>query len=152
MIVPHNRLLIWLALVALPAALLGATTVTSAVYHRFWEVWLPLEPPHFYFDVYRNGHQVATPKLQATPTKMAALLFDGRLWLRQRAINWTSVARGQAVSSVRQAIGRARRVWVYPLRFLCYRSARETREKRRRRPVHRLCPAHAGQAARPDDP
>ena len=87
------------------AALLGTTTVTSAVYHRFWEVWLPLEPPHFYGRVFENGRHVATPKVQATPTKMAALLSDGRLWLLQRAINWTSVARGQGVSSVRQATG-----------------------------------------------
>jgi ABC-type transport system involved in multi-copper enzyme maturation permease subunit len=101
-------------------ALLGATTVTSAVYHRFWEAWLPLEPSHPYRAVYESGHpvgggsglafsgrQVTTPKVQATATKMAALLFDGRLWLRQRAVRWMKIARGQAGYSVFQAKGRA---------------------------------------------
>ena len=89
-------------------ALVGTTTVTSAVYHRFWEAWLPLEPPHTYRGFFGSGRQAATPKVQTSSTKMAALLFDGRLWLRQRAVSWTKVARGQAGYSVRLATGRAK--------------------------------------------
>jgi ABC-type transport system involved in multi-copper enzyme maturation permease subunit len=88
-------------------SLLGATTITSAVYHRFWEVWMPLEPPHLYGRGYGIGRQVATSKLQATATKMAALLSDGRLWLRERTVKWIYFARGQAAYSVRRAIIRS---------------------------------------------
>jgi ABC-type transport system involved in multi-copper enzyme maturation permease subunit len=91
---------------ALLVALLGTTTVASAVYHRFWEVWLPLEPPHFYGHVYGDGRQVALPKVQATPTRMAALLFDGRLWLSQRWVRWTNIARDQTTYSIPRVMGR----------------------------------------------
>jgi hypothetical protein len=37
---------------------------------------------------------------------MAALLFDGRLWLRQRAVRWKNVARGQAAYSFPGTTGR----------------------------------------------
>jgi hypothetical protein len=87
-------------------ALMGATTVTSAVYHRFWEAWLPLEPPHLYGRSYGGGRHVATPKVRVSSTRTAALLFDGRLWLRQRALRWRKGARREAAYRVLLPTGR----------------------------------------------
>ena len=86
--------------------LLGVTIVTSAIYHRFWEVWLPLEPPHPWRAVYRAARQGAAPKVQASLTRMAALLPDGRLWLRARARLWRKVGQGQGTFFVPETTGR----------------------------------------------
>jgi hypothetical protein len=85
----------------LALVLLAATTVTSAVYHRFWEAWMPVEPSHSVLGpnqfARRYGSEVhvvswdkivATPKIQANFRTMAALLPDGRLWLRQRTVRF----------------------------------------------------------------
>lgn len=88
-------------------ALLGTTTVISAAYHRFWEAWLPLEPPHFYNRSHGNGRQVAIPKVKASFARMAALLPDGSLWLRRCAVKSTEVVHHETAYSLRQAIGRA---------------------------------------------
>ena len=87
-------------------ALLSVTIVTSAIYHRFWEVWLPLEPPHPWRAVYRAARQGNAPKVQASLTRMAALLPDGRLWLRGRARLWRKVEQGQNTFFVSEATGR----------------------------------------------
>ena len=42
--------------------LLGVTIVTSAIYHRFWEAWQPLEPPHSWRTYYGAARQVNAPK------------------------------------------------------------------------------------------
>jgi ABC-type transport system involved in multi-copper enzyme maturation permease subunit len=86
--------------------LLGVTIVASAIYHRFWEVWLPLEPPHPWRTIYRGARQANAPKLQASLTRMAALLPDGRLWLRGRARLWRKVEQGQNTFFVSEATGR----------------------------------------------
>jgi hypothetical protein len=87
-------------------ALLSVTIVTSAIYHRFWEVWLPLEPPHPWRAFYGGARQGAAPKVQASLTRMAALLPDGRLWLRARARLWRRVGQGQGTFFVPGTTGR----------------------------------------------
>jgi ABC-type transport system involved in multi-copper enzyme maturation permease subunit len=87
-------------------SLLGVTTVSSAVYHRFWEAWLPLEPPHPWRAFYGSARQGATPKVQASRTQMAALLPDGRLWLRARTFQWREVGQGQNTFFIPVAAGR----------------------------------------------
>jgi ABC-type transport system involved in multi-copper enzyme maturation permease subunit len=86
--------------------LLGVMIVTSAIYHRFWEAWLPLEPPHPWRAFYGGARQGNAPKVQASLTRMAALLPDGRLWLRERAHLWRKVGQGQNAFFVPEAIGR----------------------------------------------
>jgi hypothetical protein len=86
--------------------LLGVTIVTSAIYHRFWEVWLPLEPPHPWRAFYGAARQGAAPKVQASLTRMAALLPDGRLWLRARAVSWRKVGQDPNTFFVPEASGR----------------------------------------------
>ncbi len=78
------------------ALLLGTTAVTSAVYHRFWEAWLPLEPRHEYRAAFGGGPRTATtPKVAASHSGIAVVLSDGRLWLRQRPIQMrTLIYRG----------------------------------------------------------
>ncbi|HEY5915380.1 MAG TPA: hypothetical protein VJA21_32760, partial [Verrucomicrobiae bacterium] len=92
--------------VVLLASLLGATAVTSAVYHRVWEAWMPIEPPHDYRVFYGQGRPAAQPKVQATTRRMAVLLPDGRLWLRQGPIKSIKVVYRQRTYSVPQAKGR----------------------------------------------
>jgi hypothetical protein len=86
--------------------LLGVTILTSAIYHRFWEVWLPLEPPHPWRAFYGAARQGAAPKVQASLTRMAALLPDGRLWLRARTHLWRMVGNGQNTFFVPETTGR----------------------------------------------
>jgi hypothetical protein len=92
-----------LVLLTAPVA---ATAVSSAVYHRFWEAWLPLEPPHS-FLAGEGGHlRETTPKVTASLSRMAALLSDGRLWLSQRRVEMKKIVRGQATYFVPQPQGR----------------------------------------------
>ena len=85
--------------------IVSGTTLTSAIYHRFWEAWLPLEPPHRFWAPYGTHRQSVSAKVQASSNRMAALLSDGRLWLRQRAFGWMRVGQGQSAFLVPQAEG-----------------------------------------------
>src|SRR5262249_12844540 len=70
-------------------ALTSVAATTTAIYHRFWEAWMPLEPTHnFHSSYYATRHHQfpAVPKLQATLANVALLLPDGRLWLRHRPV------------------------------------------------------------------
>lgn len=99
----------WLRnVVVLLVSLLVATTVTSAVYHRVWESWMPIEPPHDYRVFYGQTHSLVHPKVQTTTRRMAVLLPDGRLWLRQGSIKLVKVVYRQRTFSVPQATGRLR--------------------------------------------
>jgi hypothetical protein len=75
-------------------AVLGTAVLTSFVYHRAWEVWLPEEPLHrFNVSIYpsQQSHAgfalpkraVSAAKIQASASQTAVLLPDGRLWLKQ---------------------------------------------------------------------
>ncbi len=77
----------WVVLVLL----LSATAATSAIYHRFWEAWQPLEPPHAYVES-RGPREFATlPKVAASFHQMAVLLPDGRLWMRGQRVEQKKV-------------------------------------------------------------
>jgi hypothetical protein len=86
--------------------LLCVMIVTSAIYHRFWEAWLPLEPPHPWRAFSGTARPSKTAKVQASLTRIAALLPDGRLWLRQRALLWRIVGQGQNTYYFPEATGR----------------------------------------------
>jgi ABC-type transport system involved in multi-copper enzyme maturation permease subunit len=76
------------------AALVCVAFVTTTVYHRMWEAWLPDEPPHSFYDEFSvMGRQPLTEvargrravcKLAASGSQKAVVLPDGRLWLQQR--------------------------------------------------------------------
>jgi hypothetical protein len=73
----------------LMVALTAVAATTTAVYHRFWEAWMPLEPTHRFYSSYYASRQPqfpAVPKLQATLANIALLLPDGQLWLRNRSV------------------------------------------------------------------
>jgi hypothetical protein len=69
-----------------------AIAVTSTVvYHRAWEAWIPEEPVHrlygqFFYPPTPGRELLASDQLRASFYRMAVLLRDGRLWLRQRPV------------------------------------------------------------------
>jgi hypothetical protein len=92
----------------LVSALVSVAGTTTAVYHRTWEAWLPLEPTHHFFSWYyanREHHFPATPKLEVTLTRLALLLPDGRLWLRHRGLKIEQVQAEGRVVEIRQSKG-----------------------------------------------
>jgi alpha-tubulin suppressor-like RCC1 family protein len=98
-----NRNAILLAL-----ALLSVAGITTTVYHRTWEAWLQLEPTHHFFSSYyanRGRHFPANPKLQATSSRAALLLPDGRLWLRHRRAKMEQVQVRAGIVEIPQAGG-----------------------------------------------
>ena len=67
---------------ALVAAVLFTVTATTLIYHRVWEVFMADEPAA---QAPLAGFQGNVPtELKASPQRMAAVLPDGKLWLRQR--------------------------------------------------------------------
>jgi hypothetical protein len=87
---------------ALLIALTSVAGATTAIYHRAWEAWLPTEPTHRFYSSYyanRGRHFPATPKLQASISRVALLLPDGRLWLRHREVKtYQAVVQGRVVT------------------------------------------------------
>jgi ABC-type transport system involved in multi-copper enzyme maturation permease subunit len=82
----RRNLLTWLF------AILGVAGVTTTIYHRVWEAWLPEEPPHraFFGAFAGNNRWVQTVPLELPAAKIrtsglctSVILPDGRLWLRQ---------------------------------------------------------------------
>ncbi len=99
----------WRNILFLVCSVVSGTLVTTAVYHRFWEAWLPLEPPHSYraFSFHgRNEAAIAKPKVQAAYSRIAALLSDGRLWVRQRPLKPVKFVRRGVTYVVPQVKGR----------------------------------------------
>jgi hypothetical protein len=89
--------------------LLGSTGVTSAIYHRFWEAWLPVEPVHSRFVVVGSGEVVGggvKSKVDAGSSSIAVRLPDGRLWLRQRPFKLVKFARDHRSFCVARPTGR----------------------------------------------
>ena len=103
----HSKLLpdtgVWLRnAVSLFLALLGVAAVTTTIYHRAWEAWLPEEPFHRYGISFINSFEASPaigprplrvprqartiPKLASFGSQEAALLPDGRLWLHQQFV------------------------------------------------------------------
>lgn len=77
------------------ALLICVGGVTTMIYHRVWEAWLPEEPMHSLFPLlYANargqvmdlspGPTLKGAKLQASGSRTAVVLPNGRLWLSQR--------------------------------------------------------------------
>lgn len=106
------------------AALFGVAAITSTVYHRAWEAWLPEEPPHGFDRIGlniaatqwmpRSGHHATRKvlknrvdtKIIATGAQRAVLLPDGRLWVQQRPARLMSQAGDrQQYSVARYALG-----------------------------------------------
>jgi ABC-type transport system involved in multi-copper enzyme maturation permease subunit len=87
----HGSSRVWLRnLRTLFLALVGVLAVTTTIYHRAWETWLSEEPTHRWYPSYLaklpDGGQASfavPPKLAASEFRIAAILPDGRLWLRQ---------------------------------------------------------------------
>ncbi|HTL16972.1 MAG TPA: hypothetical protein VL793_07035, partial [Patescibacteria group bacterium] len=75
------------------AAIVVAAGVTTTLYHRAWEAWMPQEPEHRSFPtVLRNNGEpfnfsphgwASRAKIQSSSFRTAALLPDGHLWLSQ---------------------------------------------------------------------
>ncbi len=81
---------IWLRNVSvLLISLTVVAAATTAIYHRGWEAWLPDEPTHSRYEskfLYRD-RPTARVRLEASRWRMAIILPDGRLWLRQRHVH-----------------------------------------------------------------
>jgi hypothetical protein len=72
--------------VVLLASLAGVAAVTTVVYHRAWELWVPEEPSHRYYGMnYQESEKrlATTPKISASLSRIATIIPRGRLWLRQ---------------------------------------------------------------------
>lgn len=90
----------WVVLVLL----LSATAVTSAIYHRIWEAWQPLEPFH---GPSRTLREFATlPRVAASLHQTAVLLPDGQLWLRGRDVERKKIVFPTGTYFLPQAKGR----------------------------------------------
>jgi hypothetical protein len=70
----RNTFVLLLSLVCSGAA-------TTVIYHRVWELWMPVEPAHVYRSVYHGLG--LTAGFDATLSRMTVALPDGRLWMRQ---------------------------------------------------------------------
>jgi len=87
----HNGSRNWLRnLMTLVLALVGVMAAATIVYHRAWEPWVPEEPAHRSFPSYfaTVGDRprpafAARPKIAAASFRIAVVLPDGRLWMRQ---------------------------------------------------------------------
>ena len=86
-------------------AIIGTAVVTTCLYHRAWEAWLPEEPVHRPFwaivappDGSPNVVKVSPDwasraKIRASGLRTAVVLPDGRLWLRQTETQFGNVFR-----------------------------------------------------------
>ncbi len=97
---------------ALLIVLVATTAISSAIYHRAWEAWMPIEPRHTYFrsgpgvqDFSPGGRHLPHSKLQASFSQFAAVLPDGRLWLRQRPQKLVKQVQGQVTYFVPERSG-----------------------------------------------
>jgi hypothetical protein len=83
-------------------ALTSLAAITTAIYHRAWETWLPPEPTHSFtssFYASRGRHFPTTAKLQASVARVALLLPDGRLWFRHREVKtYQAMVQGRVVT------------------------------------------------------
>jgi hypothetical protein len=82
------------------SALVALAALTTLIYHRAWEAWLPEEPKHGFFPaIFAGPDQRVTEfgpaqwqertklvKVETSPARVAVLLPRGRLWLRQRPV------------------------------------------------------------------
>ena len=90
------------------AALFFTTSSTTVIYHRVWELWMPVEPAHRWvpqdevqhawnggvawnvpFVAGTYGH--ALPKVKGSSSRVAVILPNGQLWLRQRPVEVSEV-------------------------------------------------------------
>lgn len=101
---------------ALATVLVATTGMTSAIYHRFWEAWIPLEPRHQYLvmtgprvqNMSPDGPRLPGSRLQASYSQIVAVLPDGRLWLRQYPLRLIKQVQGQVTYFVPKAGGSSR--------------------------------------------
>jgi ABC-type transport system involved in multi-copper enzyme maturation permease subunit len=96
--------LIWRRnVVTLLVALLAVCSLTSLLYHRVWDVFESTEPRHGFEMFQRSAFKVA-PKLDASDTRVAALLPDGRIWLRKQPFQITQrVSMGRPMQIIEMA-------------------------------------------------
>lgn len=85
----------WRNLLAIFAALTGTLILTSVTYHRVWEIWMPDEPVHRFgtaaivsnvTDSSGGTPILGLTKMAASRSRLAVVLPDGKLWLKQRPL------------------------------------------------------------------
>lgn len=87
---------VWLRnILTILAALVCSAGLATVIYHRAWEMWMPEEPEHRFspwllaaeysqLQTNRFASWRVAPRLESSRPRVAVILPDGRLWLRQR--------------------------------------------------------------------